>query len=166
MTRMMEALAGVPQVLLLTIEAPVDWIGANNSLIYDTAANYANVSLLDWAGLNDSCPGDCFYDDGYHLRPDGQVFYAALIGEPSQPPPDPAHGAPTVTRCRACCDSLVVQRERRHDVVGATGSAILDGSCPRSPHPGWIRSPTTAPTSVGSRICRGSTACGRSLWRL
>jgi peptidoglycan/LPS O-acetylase OafA/YrhL len=81
MARMMEALAGVPQVLLLTNEAPVDWIGANNSLIYETAANYANVSLLDWAGLNDSCPGDCLYDDGYHLRPDGQVFYAGLIGE-------------------------------------------------------------------------------------
>jgi hypothetical protein len=81
MTRMMEALAGVPQVLLLTNEAPVEWIGANNSLIYETAASYANVSLLDWAGLNDQCPGDCLYDDGYHLRPDGQVFYADLIGE-------------------------------------------------------------------------------------
>jgi hypothetical protein len=81
MTRMMEALAGVPQVLLLTNEAPVDWVGANNSLIYDTVANYANVSLLDWAGLNDQCPGNCLYDDGYHLRPDGQVFYADLIAE-------------------------------------------------------------------------------------
>ncbi len=79
MTRMMEALAGVPQVLLLTLEAPVEWIGANNTLIYDTVANYANVSLLDWAGLTTACPGDCFASDGYHLRPDGQVYYAALI---------------------------------------------------------------------------------------
>jgi peptidoglycan/LPS O-acetylase OafA/YrhL len=79
MTRMMESLAGVPQVLLLTLEAPVDWIAANNALIYDTIANYANVSLLDWAGLSTACPGDCFASDGYHLRPDGQVYYTALI---------------------------------------------------------------------------------------
>ena len=79
MTRMMDALAGVPQVLLLTLEAPVDWIGGNNALIYDTVANYANVSLLDWAGLTSACPGDCFASDGYHLRPDGQVYYTALI---------------------------------------------------------------------------------------
>lgn len=79
MTAMMEALAGVPQVLLLTLDAPVEWIGANNALIYDTVANYPNVSLLDWAGLTRACPGDCFASDGYHLRPDGQVYYAALI---------------------------------------------------------------------------------------
>lgn len=79
MTQMMEALAGVPQVLLLTTDAPRDYTGANNSLIYDTAATYPNVSLLDWAGLDDACPGDCFYNDGYHMRPDGARYYAALI---------------------------------------------------------------------------------------
>ena len=80
MTRMMDALAGVPEVWLLTLEAPgVSWIDSNNTVIRDTAANYANVSLLEWAGLTDSCPGDCFASDGYHLRPDGQVYYAALI---------------------------------------------------------------------------------------
>jgi hypothetical protein len=86
MTAMMEALAGVPQVLLLTTDVDRDYTAANNSLIYDTAAQYPNVTLLDWAGLDGSCPGNCFYKDGYHLRPDGQVYYAQLIAERLQTP--------------------------------------------------------------------------------
>jgi hypothetical protein len=79
MTQMMEALRDVPQVVLVTTDIPRDWSAANNSLIWDTAAAYPNVSPLDWAGLNDACPGDCFYSDGFHLRPDGQAYYANLI---------------------------------------------------------------------------------------
>jgi hypothetical protein len=79
MTRMMEALAGVPEVLLLTVDVDRDWTAGNNALIYDTVNTYPNVSLLDWAGLSDACPGDCFYSDGFHLRPDGQVYYSSLI---------------------------------------------------------------------------------------
>jgi len=79
MTRMMEALAGVPQVLLLTIDVPRDYTAGNNALIYDTASTYPNVSLLDWAGNDDACPGDCFYNDGYHLKSDGAAYYASLI---------------------------------------------------------------------------------------
>jgi peptidoglycan/LPS O-acetylase OafA/YrhL len=86
MTQMMEALAGVPQVLLLTIDVPRDYTAGNNSLVYETVNTYPNVSLLDWAGLSTSCPGNCFYDDGFHLRPDGQVYYAALIDGALQAP--------------------------------------------------------------------------------
>ncbi len=86
MTAMMEALADVPQVLLLTIDVPREYTDANNGLIYDTVNTYPNVSLLDWAGLDDSCPGDCFYSDGYHLRPDGQIYYSALISGALQAP--------------------------------------------------------------------------------
>jgi len=86
MNRMMEALAGVPQVLLLTIDVPRDYTGPNNSLIYDTVNTYPNVSLLDWAGLAGSCPGDCFYSDGFHLQPDGQDYYSALISGALQNP--------------------------------------------------------------------------------
>jgi len=86
MTAMMDALADVPQVLLLTIDVPRDYTAANNALIYDTVNTYPNVALLDWAGLDDTCPGDCFYSDGYHLRPDGQTYYAALISGALQAP--------------------------------------------------------------------------------
>jgi peptidoglycan/LPS O-acetylase OafA/YrhL len=81
MTQMMDALAGVPQVLLLTVDVDREWTAGNNSLIYDTANTYPNVELLDWAGLSDQCPGDCFAVDGFHLRPDGQAYYAQLINE-------------------------------------------------------------------------------------
>ncbi len=82
MAEMMEALAGVPQVLILTVDAPgVDWIEANNAKIYSAWNTYPNVELLDWAALNDGCPGDCFASDGYHLRPDGQAYYTQLITE-------------------------------------------------------------------------------------
>ena len=79
LTAMMDALAGVPQVLLLTIDVDRDWTAGNNDLIFSAASTYPNVSVLYWADLADSCPGDCFQSDGFHLRPDGQVYYAALI---------------------------------------------------------------------------------------
>jgi peptidoglycan/LPS O-acetylase OafA/YrhL len=86
MTRMMEALSGVPQVVLLTLDAPVEWVPPNNVLIAETAGAYPNVTLLDWAALSGSCPGECFYSDGYHLRPEGQVYYASLVADALQPP--------------------------------------------------------------------------------
>ncbi len=79
MTRMMESLSDVPQVLLLTIDVEREWTTPNNGLVYDAVNTYPNVSLLDWAGLASSCPGDCFASDGFHLRADGQVYYTALI---------------------------------------------------------------------------------------
>ena len=69
MTAMMEALADVPQVLLLTIDVPRDYTAGNNALIYDTVNTYPNAALLDWAGLDDACPGECFYSDGYPPAP-------------------------------------------------------------------------------------------------
>jgi peptidoglycan/LPS O-acetylase OafA/YrhL len=79
LTAMMDALADVPQVLLLTIDVEREWTAGNNDLILSTASSYPNASVLYWADLADACPGDCFQDDGYHLRPDGQVYYASLI---------------------------------------------------------------------------------------
>jgi len=79
LTAMMDALAEVPQVLLLTIDVDRSWTARNNDLLINAASSYPNASVLYWADLTDSCPGDCFQNDGYHLRPDGQKYYAALI---------------------------------------------------------------------------------------
>ena len=79
LTAMMDALSGVPQVLLLTIDVDREWTAGNNDLIFSAASTYPNASVLYWADLADSCPGDCFQSDGYHLRPDGQKYYAELI---------------------------------------------------------------------------------------
>lgn len=78
-TKLMDSLADVSQVVLLTSDMPREWTAGNNSLIYDAANDYPNVMVLDWAGLKDACPGDCFASDGFHLRPDGQRYYAVLI---------------------------------------------------------------------------------------
>ncbi len=79
LTAMMDALAEVPQVLLLTIDVDRSWTAGNNSLIINAASAYPNASVLYWADLADSCPGDCFASDGFHLNADGQKYYAALI---------------------------------------------------------------------------------------
>jgi peptidoglycan/LPS O-acetylase OafA/YrhL len=86
LTAMMEALVDVPQVLLLTIDVERAWTESNNTLIFNAASTYPNVSVLYWADLDDSCPGDCFQSDGFHLRPDGQAYYAALIEGALQAP--------------------------------------------------------------------------------
>jgi hypothetical protein len=71
-------LAGVPRVILLTIRADRSWAGENNDLIRARAGT-GNVVMLDWAALSGGCPGDCFEDDGIHLRPDGRRYYADLV---------------------------------------------------------------------------------------
>ena len=81
MDAMMAATTEVPRVLLLTNKVDRDYTAGNNALIYATANAYSNVELLDWEGWTASCPGDCFYGDGIHLKPDGMVFYAELIQE-------------------------------------------------------------------------------------
>jgi peptidoglycan/LPS O-acetylase OafA/YrhL len=80
LTAMMNELSGVPQVILVTNDVDRDYTVDNNALLYDAIATYPNVGLLDWHGLTSSCPGNCFYDDGIHLRPDGQAYYASLVG--------------------------------------------------------------------------------------
>jgi peptidoglycan/LPS O-acetylase OafA/YrhL len=79
MDRMMAAVATVPEVVLMTNDVDRDYTADNNSLMYATAAAYDNVSVLDWQGLVQNCPGDCLESDGFHLKPDGQKYYADVV---------------------------------------------------------------------------------------
>jgi peptidoglycan/LPS O-acetylase OafA/YrhL len=79
LTRMMTQLGGVPTVVLVTTKADRDYVARNNDRIRAMPATYPNVKVVDWANLAASCPGNCFYDDGIHLRPDGRQFYAQQI---------------------------------------------------------------------------------------
>lgn len=81
MDRMLVAVSDVPKVVMLTNDVDRDYTADNNALIYDAAARLPNVHVLDWQGLVTACPGECLYDDGFHLRPEGQTYYAALIDE-------------------------------------------------------------------------------------
>lgn len=73
------ALRGVPHVVVLTDRAPRPYIAANNVKFLALPERYANVTVVDWERLADVCPGECFYDDGIHLRQDGQTYYARII---------------------------------------------------------------------------------------
>ena len=79
MDRMVAALADVPRVIMLTNNIDLPQNADNNGLVYNAAAANENISVLDWEGLSTTCPGDCFYSDGYHLTPEGQAYYADVI---------------------------------------------------------------------------------------
>jgi hypothetical protein len=69
----------VPNVILMTVKADRSWTAGNNALIRAADHERDNRLLLDWEALSANCPGECFFDDGIHLRPDGQTYYADLI---------------------------------------------------------------------------------------
>ncbi len=81
----MTALSSVPDVQVLTVALDRDYAAGNNDLIRQLPGQFPNVSVIDWAELSKTCPGDCFYDDGMHLRPDGQRFYEELINTATAP---------------------------------------------------------------------------------
>jgi peptidoglycan/LPS O-acetylase OafA/YrhL len=76
--RFFGALSSVPRVIVLTIRADRSWTVPNNDRLYDLPTQYPNVQVLDWGAQSANCPGDCFYDDGIHLKPAGQNYYTAL----------------------------------------------------------------------------------------
>jgi peptidoglycan/LPS O-acetylase OafA/YrhL len=76
---MMQALAPVRRVIVLTVRADRSWVPGNNDRIRALVGQYPNVVVVDWEQLSRSCPGSCFYDDGIHLRPDGRRFYAEQV---------------------------------------------------------------------------------------
>ena len=71
----------VPNVILVTVKADRSWTAENNALLRAADHEGDNKILLDWEVLVGRLPGDCFYGDGIHLRPDGQQYYADLIAD-------------------------------------------------------------------------------------
>ena len=72
-------LGNIPNVVMLNVFAQRSWTAANNAMLAE-ADKRPNVALIDWNALAPACPGKCFYDDGIHLTPEGQRYYANLIG--------------------------------------------------------------------------------------
>ncbi|MDQ1422814.1 MAG: hypothetical protein QOD72_312, partial [Acidimicrobiaceae bacterium] len=77
---LMAPLAGVPLVIFLNDKVPRGWEGPNNDLFTANVPRFANALLVDWKTYSEPNPG-WFYSDNIHLRPDGQVAYAALIAQ-------------------------------------------------------------------------------------
>ena len=72
---------GVSNVIILTIRADRPWTAENNAMLRAADLEGDNKILLDWETLSAECPGQCFYGDGIHLRPEGQQYYANLISD-------------------------------------------------------------------------------------
>jgi hypothetical protein len=70
-----------PNVILMTVKADRSWTAENNALLRAADLEGDNKILLDWEVLSAECPGECFYGDGIHLRPEGQQYYANLIAD-------------------------------------------------------------------------------------
>ncbi len=80
MTAFFDGLRDVRRVVVLTVAAPgKPWIGPNNELLARLPQRYPNVTLVDWVAFAARCPGDCIYEDGIHLKPDGQARYTQVI---------------------------------------------------------------------------------------
>ncbi len=89
--------ASVPKVFFMTVNAPLDWIGPNNTIIRALPADHPNVQIIDWEAeaqtiLDELSKGD----GGVHLNSGTAVrFYANLILAAGGLPAiaDPAAGA-------------------------------------------------------------------------
>ena len=107
------ALATVPRVVVLTVRAPgKSWIDGNNAKIVALPAQFPNVSVLYWDGLAGQCQGNCFYDDGIHLRQAGQDYYTALIQSQLAAGLAAADGGSMSTSSRSAGRSRVRSRRR------------------------------------------------------
>jgi hypothetical protein len=71
----------VPNVIIMTVRADRSWTAENNAMLRAADLEGDNKILLDWEALSAECPGQCFYNDGIHLRPEGQQYYANLISD-------------------------------------------------------------------------------------
>jgi peptidoglycan/LPS O-acetylase OafA/YrhL len=76
---MMALLPDVNRVLFVTVRLDRPDIYGLNESIRALPAEYPNVKVLDWAEVGNRCPGECFYTDNLHLRPEGAEFYAQRI---------------------------------------------------------------------------------------
>ena len=75
-----EELRDVRKVLVLKVSAPgKPWIGPNNQILSRLPRRFPNVKVVNWPEFAARCPGDCFYGDGIHLKPDGQRYYTQVI---------------------------------------------------------------------------------------
>lgn len=76
---LMDAVAEVPRVVILTSSAYRDWTDSNNAKWRALPSTYSNVVVLDWAEVSRSCAGDCYSSDRIHLNSDGIEFYTEQI---------------------------------------------------------------------------------------
>lgn len=68
------------RVVVLTLKVPRSWEGGNNAVIRSVAKPFPNVRVVDWYWWGSRNDG-WFWDDGYHLRPEGAAAYSRLVAK-------------------------------------------------------------------------------------
>jgi peptidoglycan/LPS O-acetylase OafA/YrhL len=69
-----------PRIVVVNTAVPRPYRNANNSLIAEIAAQYANVKVVDWNAISEGHP-EYFAPDGVHLVPTGVSAYVIAIDE-------------------------------------------------------------------------------------
>ena len=69
-----------PRIVVVNTAVPRPYRDANNSLIAEIAAKYANVKVVDWNAISEGHP-EYFAPDGVHLVPTGVSAYVIAIDE-------------------------------------------------------------------------------------
>ena len=73
-----EAVKSAPKVIVVNTAVPRPWREGNNALIAEIAAQYSNVTIVDWSAISEGHP-EYFAPDGVHLVPTGVDIYVAEI---------------------------------------------------------------------------------------
>lgn len=73
-----ELMAGVPQVVAVTVRVPKPWQDASNAALFDAAGRFPWLRLADWHAVSADHP-EWFGDDGVHVGREGARQYAAVI---------------------------------------------------------------------------------------
>lgn len=79
--QLLAAVAGVPRVVLVTVEVARRWEQQVNDMVRSTPPAYANVRIADWNQFVPSCPPGSLADDGVHLVGPGPACYAGLLAQ-------------------------------------------------------------------------------------
>ena len=78
METLMELVADVPAVYLVTIKVPFDYETGANERIAAAAASHENVFLIDWHAISHDKP-EWFRADLLHPNDDGRVQFSNLL---------------------------------------------------------------------------------------
>ena len=76
--RMMDVLKSAKKVVVVNAKVPRPWEDEVNQTLADGVKRYKNAVLVDWHTIGGDHP-EFFWDDGFHLRPEGAQYYAQLI---------------------------------------------------------------------------------------
>jgi lysophospholipase L1-like esterase len=82
---MMDILKDVKKVVFVNLKVPRRWEGPDNDVLRSNVPRFPNAVLIDWNSVGNAHP-EWFYEDGFHLRPEGARAYADLIAQETDKP--------------------------------------------------------------------------------